>query len=93
MVFRKIQLLNLKHRLNSSLEKSSIEKIMQSFKERTESFDDYYVYVKNEYNPFQFQNCTHFFYLCTMILKVPIVNSKSGYRKKYILTKPVYRII
>ena len=34
--------LNLKHRLHSSLEKSLIERVMQYFKDRTESFDDYY---------------------------------------------------
>ena len=31
-----------KHRLHSPLEKSLIERIMQYFKDRTESFDDYY---------------------------------------------------
>ena len=34
--------LHLKHRLHSSLEKSLIERVMQYFKDRTESFDDYY---------------------------------------------------
>ena len=34
--------LNLKHRLHSPLEKSLIERVMQYFKDRTESFDDYY---------------------------------------------------
>jgi putative transposase len=34
--------LNLKHRLHSSLEKTLIERVMQYFKDRTESFDDYY---------------------------------------------------
>ena len=34
--------LGLKHKLHSSLEKSLIERVMQYFKDRTESFDDYY---------------------------------------------------
>ncbi|HET9807950.1 MAG: hypothetical protein ACM3VV_06040 [Deltaproteobacteria bacterium] len=34
--------LHLKHRLHSPLEKSLIERVMQYFKDRTESFDDYY---------------------------------------------------
>ena len=34
--------LHLKHRLHSTLEKSLIERVMQYFKDRTESFDDYY---------------------------------------------------
>ena len=34
--------LHLKHRLHSPLEKNMIERIMQYFKDRTESFDDYY---------------------------------------------------
>jgi putative transposase len=34
--------LHLKHRLHSLLEKSLIERVMQYFKDRTESFDDYY---------------------------------------------------
>ena len=34
--------LGLKHYLHTSLEKSLIERVMQYFKDRTESFDDYY---------------------------------------------------
>ena len=34
--------LHLKHRLHSPFEKSLIERVMQYFKDRTESFDDYY---------------------------------------------------
>ena len=34
--------LYFKHRLHSPLEKSMIERVMQYFKDRTESFDDYY---------------------------------------------------
>ena len=34
--------IHLKHRLHSHVEKSLIERIIQYFKDRTESFDDYY---------------------------------------------------
>ena len=40
--------LNLKHRLHSHLEKSLIERVIQYFKDRTESFDDYYPCVNNK---------------------------------------------
>ena len=36
------KILRLKHYLHSPLEKSLIERIIQYFKDRTESFDDYY---------------------------------------------------
>lgn len=39
--------LHLKHRLHSSLEKSLVERVIQYFKDRTESFDDYYPCTKN----------------------------------------------
>ena len=39
--------LNLKHYLHSSLEKSLIGRVMQYFKDRTESFDDYYPCIHN----------------------------------------------
>lgn len=38
--------LHLKHRLHSTLEKSLIERVIQYFKDRTESFDDYYPKLK-----------------------------------------------
>ncbi len=40
--------LHLKHRLHSSFEKSLIERVMQYFKDRTESFDDYYPCRKDD---------------------------------------------
>ena len=40
--------LYLKHRLHSPLEKSLIEIVMQYFKDRTESFDDYYPCINND---------------------------------------------
>ena len=42
--------LNLKHRLHSPLEKSLIERVMQYFKDRTESFDDYYSCINKNSN-------------------------------------------
>jgi putative transposase len=44
--------LHLKHRLHSNIEKNLIERVIQYFKDRTESFDDYYpcVMKKNENN-------------------------------------------
>jgi putative transposase len=43
-------LLNLKHRLPSSLEKRLIERVMQYFQDRTECFDDYYYPCINNKN-------------------------------------------
>ena len=40
-------LLRLKHRLHSSLEKSLIERVNQYFKERIENFDDYSPFIRN----------------------------------------------
>ena len=40
----------LKHYLHSPLEKSMIERLMQYFKDRTESFDDYYPCNNNKQN-------------------------------------------
>ena len=40
--------LGLKHRLHSPLEKSLMERVMQYFKDRSESFDDYYPCSKKE---------------------------------------------
>jgi putative transposase len=40
--------IGLKHYLHSSIEKSLMERVNQYFKDRIESFDDYYPCVKNE---------------------------------------------
>ena len=42
--------LHLKHRLHPSLEKSLIARVMQYFKDRTESFDDYYPCINQNRN-------------------------------------------
>jgi putative transposase len=58
--------LNLDHHINSSLEKSLIERTMQYIKDRTESFDDYFPcrrikncklkHVQNWLNQFAYQH-------------------------------------
>lgn len=42
--------LHLKHRLHSALDKSLIERVIQYFKDRTESFDDYYPCINKKRN-------------------------------------------
>ena len=42
--------LGLKHHLHSPLETNLIERVMQYFKDRTESFDDYYPGIQKEEN-------------------------------------------
>jgi putative transposase len=41
-------IIGLKHCLHSSLEKSLIERVNQYFKDRIESFDDYYLCIQKE---------------------------------------------
>ena len=40
--------LHLKHHSHSSLERNLIERVIQYFKDRTESFDDYYPCIINQ---------------------------------------------
>ena len=54
-------LLRLKHYLHSSGEKSIIERVNQYFKDRTESFDDYYPCMLDECNLFHVYNWIQFF--------------------------------
>ena len=54
-------ILKLKHCLHSPLENSLMERVNQYFKDRTESFDDYYPCVKNECNLFHVHNWIQFF--------------------------------
>jgi putative transposase len=53
--------IGLKHYLHSSIEKSLMERVNQYFKERIESFDDYYPCVKNECNLLHVYNWLQFF--------------------------------
>ena len=43
-----VNFLRLKHYLHSPLEKSLIEMVMQYFKDRVESFDDYYPCIQKK---------------------------------------------
>ncbi|HET7643028.1 MAG TPA: hypothetical protein VFK40_05940 [Nitrososphaeraceae archaeon] len=53
--------LGLKHYLHSSIEKSLMERINQYFKDRIESFDEYYPCTGNECNLFHVYNWIQFF--------------------------------
>src|SRR5215203_1006614 len=53
--------LRLKHYLHSPLEKSLMERVNQYFKDRIESFDDYYPCIQNECNLFHVHNWIQFF--------------------------------
>ncbi len=53
--------LGLKHYLHSPLEKSIMERVNQYFKDRTESFDDYYPCIRNECNLLHVHNWIQFF--------------------------------
>ena len=53
--------LKLEHHLHSSIEKSLMERVNQYFKDRIESFDDYYLCVKNDCNLFHVYNWIQFF--------------------------------
>jgi transposase-like protein len=46
--------LRLKHYLHSSVEKSLMERVNQYFKDRIESFDDYYLHVCKKMNAIYF---------------------------------------
>ena len=56
--------LRLKHYLHSPLEKSLMERVNQYFKDRIESFDDYYpcMQQKGECNLFHVYNWIQFFF-------------------------------
>ena len=50
------EVIGLKHYLHSSIEKSLMERVNQYFKDRIESFDDYYPCVQIECNLFHVYN-------------------------------------
>ena len=54
-------ILKLKHYLYSPLEKSLMERVNQYFKDKTESFDDYYPCIGNECNLLHVHNWIQFF--------------------------------
>ena len=53
--------IGLKHYLPSSFQKSLMERVNQCFKDRTESFDDYYPCMQNECNLFHVYNWIQIF--------------------------------
>ena len=53
--------LGLKHYLHSPLEKSLMERVNQYFKDRIESFDDYYPCMQNDCNLLHVHNWIQFF--------------------------------
>jgi putative transposase len=53
--------LRLKHYLHSPFQKSLMERVNQYFKDRTESFDEYYPCMKDECNLFHVYNWRQFF--------------------------------
>ena len=55
------KVLKLKHYTHLPLENNLIENLIQYFKDRTKSFDDYYPYIKNECNLFHIYNWIQFF--------------------------------
>ena len=54
-------IIGLKHYLHSSIEKSLMERVNEYFKDRIESFDDYYPCRQNECNIFHVYNWIQFF--------------------------------
>ncbi|HET7643906.1 MAG TPA: DDE-type integrase/transposase/recombinase [Nitrososphaeraceae archaeon] len=53
--------IGLKHYLHSPFQKSLMERVNQCFKDRTESFDEYYLCRQMEYNLFHVYNWIQFF--------------------------------
>ena len=60
-MMKHVKILKLKHYLHSSIEKSLMERVNQYFKDRTESFDDYYPCIRNECNLLHVHNWIQFF--------------------------------
>ncbi len=61
MVYEACHVLRLKHYLHSPLEKSMIERVNQYFKDRIESFVDYYLCMQNDCNLLHVYKCIQFF--------------------------------
>ena len=67
-------ILKLKHYLHSSIEKSLMERVNQYFKDRTESFDDYYLWSKMNVIYFMYITGYNSLYLCIMIKHLKIIS-------------------
>jgi hypothetical protein len=70
------KVLTLKHYIHLSLEKNLIERVMQYFKDRTESFDDYYPCRKDDCNKDHVYNSIELF---VSLYNNTIVNKKFLY--------------
>ena len=70
--------LHLKHRLHSPLEKSLVERAMQYFKDRIESFYDYYPCTTNNNcdlsHVYNWLNLYNYLYNTTIRNKIPFVH-------------------
>ena len=80
--------LRLKHYLHSPFQKSLMERVNQYFKDRTESFDDYYPCMQDECNLFHVYNWIQFFvsmYNDTISKKNYFINELNE-RGEYILS-------
>ena len=80
--------LRLKHYLHSPFQKSLMERVNQYFKDRTESFDDYYPCMQDECNLFHVYNWIQFFVSMynDMISKKNYFINELNVRGEYILT-------
>ena len=80
--------LRLKHYLHSPFQKSLMERVNQYFKDRTESFDDYYPCMQDECNLFHVYNWIQFFVSMynDMISKKNYFINELNERGKVILT-------
>ena len=76
--------LRLKHYLHSSVEKSLMERVSQYFKDRIESFDDYYPCMQDGCNLFHVHNWIQFF--VTMYNDTTINNNDFGLKEVRILS-------
>ena len=60
-IMKHVNIMGLKHYLHSSIEKSLMERVNQYFKDRIESFDDYYPCMQIECNLLHVHNWIQFF--------------------------------
>ena len=60
------KLMNIKHHLHSSYEKSIIERTIQYVKDRTECFDDYFPCIKSKYKLNHVKNWLIFLLIITI---------------------------
>ena len=66
-------MIELKHYLHSSFEKSLMERVNQYFKDRTEGFDDYYHVLEMNVHYFMHIIGDNFLFLYTIVLQQQVV--------------------